>query len=455
MTLTHDGPTTEGGPTTDGGPARDRPARDSPAARDAADRLRRRWAELRRGAGPATARVRAAVTPVLGVVTALGWTAIRAAVALLLLALAGGWTEFAITAAALLAAVAVALVFAIGRSRYRVEIDLRTRRVVVGEPASGRIMVTSSASRPMLPSRMELPIGDGVGRLAIPSLKPAERHEDLFVVPTQRRAVITVGPARSVRGDAFGLVRREVRWTEPQVLYVHPRTTSLSGAVAGFFKDLEGRPTDDLSNDDVSFHALRGYVPGDDRRYIHWRTSARSGALMVRQFEETRRSHIAVALSTDAADYADEDEFELAVEAGASVVVQAARESRQLTVVTNGAAVPAGSARGTLDRLAGVRLDEPRTRGADPEVGILAAARRVADVAPDVSIAFLICGSVPTPAQIRQAGTGLPLGARVVVVRAVPGVAPTVRRIAGIVVVTVGSLDTLGITLRRVRGGPA
>ena len=392
-----------------------------------------------------------------GLVTPLGWTALGAAVGLYLLAFWGGWTEFAIAGTALLATLPTALVFAIGRSSYRVEIDLRTRRVVVGEPASGRILVSSTAARPMRASRLELPIGDGVGRLTIPPLKPGAQHEDLFVVPTHRRAVIAVGPARSVRGDAFGLVRREVRWTEPQLLYVHPRTTSLSGAVAGFFKDLEGRPTDDLSNDDVSFHALRGYVPGDDRRYIHWRTSARSGALMVRQFEETRRSHVALALSTEAADYAGPDEFELAVEAGASVVVQAAKESRELTVVAGGSPVTGGTARRTLDRLAGLQIDETGSRGANGptrppgDVGIVATARRVAELAPDVSIVFQLCGSRPTPAQIRQAGAALPLGVRVVAVRAAPGTAPSVRSIAGAAVINVGSLDKLPSTLRKVR----
>jgi hypothetical protein len=173
---------------------------------------------------------------------------------------------------------------------------------------------------------------------------------------------------------------------------------------------------------------------------------------MVRQFEETRRSHIAVALSTDAAEYADPDEFELAVEAGASVVVQAAKESRELTVVAGGTPVPAGPARRTLDRLAGVQIDDRPARTADLEVGIVATARRVAELTPDVSIVFLLCGSTPTPAQIRQAGAALPVGVRVIAVRAVPGVAPSVRRISGLTVVTVGALDKLPVTLRKARG---
>lgn len=433
-------------------PATPPPSPDPATARPSwAARLRLIARTVRTALVQAGGALRVRLRPVAGVITALGGTALGAAAVLLLFAFWGGWIEFAVAGVALLAAVLVALLFSIGRTRYRVEIDLRTRQVVVGEPASGRIIVTSNASRAMLASRLELPIGVDVGRVAVPALKPGEEHEELFVVPTQRRAVITVGPARSVRGDAFGLVRRVIRWTDPQLLYVHPRTTSLSGAVAGFFKDLEGQPTDDLSNDDVSFHALRGYVPGDDRRYIHWRTSARSGALMVRQFEETRRSRIAVALSTDAGEYADPDEFELAVESGASVVVQAAKESRELTLIAGRSALPVGTVRRTLDQLAGVGLDHDGPRTADAEAGIVAAARRVVEVAPDVSIVFLLCGSTPTPAQIRQAGALLPLGVRVVAVRAVPGVTPTVRRISGVTVITVGSLDKLPPTLRKVR----
>ena len=408
--------------------------------------LARSWGKVAfSGAGKSLRWLSTKTAPILRPVTILGWVVLASALILFVLGRWGGWAELVVAALCLVGAFVASLAFVVGRSNYSVELDLRTHRVVVGEPATGRLTVSNSSTRRMLSSRMELPVGDGVGRLSVPSLKPDQVHEELFVVPTEHRAVIAVGPARSVRGDAFGLVRRTVRWTDPEQLYVHPRTTPLSGAVSGFFKDLEGQPTADLSNDDVSFHALRAYVPGDDRRYIHWRTSARTSDLMVRQFEETRRSHVAVGLSTRLADYADPAEFELAVETCASLAVQSFREERRLTILSGGSPLVAPTARRTLDLLSGVHLDS----AAD---GIVAAARRMADTASDVSVAILLCGPNPTPAEIREAGACLPVGVRVIAIRAVLGAATSLRRISDVTVITVGSLDALPRALRAARG---
>ncbi|HMO11440.1 MAG TPA: DUF58 domain-containing protein, partial [Actinotalea sp.] len=95
----------------------------------------------------------------------------------------------------------------------------------------------------------------------LPSLRPGQSHEDLFAIPTTRRQVITVGPVRSVRGDPWGLIARRVDWTEPVEVFVHPRVVPLAGAAAGVLRDLEGQATRVISDTDLSFHALREYVP--------------------------------------------------------------------------------------------------------------------------------------------------------------------------------------------------
>ncbi len=442
-TLPGDGPAVTGGtfgdPAT--GPFRtsatgpfDPNASDSPAGATTATATR--WHTLS-----------APVLPVLrrlaGPVTALGAVAILAAVLLAVLAVLTGWQEFAVAAMVLALTLAVSALFLIGRSSYAVTVQLQNARVVAGQRAGGAMTTRNTGQRRLLGSRIELPVGGSLASFRIPTLAPGAEHEDLFVIPTTRRAVITVGPAVSVRGDALGLLRRQVRWTIPQALYVHPRTMRLHGASTGVMRDLEGQPTRDLSSNDVSFHALRGYVPGDDRRYVHWRTSARTGKLMVRQFEETRRTHLAVALAADPAEYETTDEFELAVSAAASLGAQAFREERPVSVCVGPATLVGGTGRQLLDAFAGVATAE----GA----GIVTAGRAAAAAVPNASVAVLVCGPKPDAPTIRRAGSGFGIGIRVVCVRVEDGAPAGMSSIGGIDVATVGSLEDLPRALHRMR----
>ena len=110
-------------------------------------------------------------------------------------------------------------------------------------------------------------------------------------LPTERRAVIDLGPLRAVRGDVFGLIRRVVQWPVHRQVFVQPRTVRPTGSLPGFVRDLEGEESTKRTASDLSFHTLREYVPGDDRRFIHWKSTARNGTLQVREFLQTHRSH--------------------------------------------------------------------------------------------------------------------------------------------------------------------
>jgi uncharacterized protein (DUF58 family) len=376
-------------------------------------------------------------------ISPLGWGVAAVAVVALVLGRRFGWLELAAIGSALAAVVVVALLLTAGRSRYEVRLDMADRRVRIGERAVGRVEVRNVGRRRSLPSRIELPVGSAVADLGVPALSAGARHDELFAIPTSRRAVVVVGPVRSVRGDPFGLARRSVLWTQPVDLYVHPLLVSLAGASAGLLRDLEGQSTRDLSDSDLSFHALRDYVAGDDRRYIHWRTTARRGSLMVKQFEDTRRTQTALVLATDARDYADDDEFELAVSVLASVGVQTIREERDLAVLAGPGTLRVQTPALLLDDCSGLAL-------APSGAGAALLGRRVAREAPDASVAMLLTGSVPSESDLRLGARHVAAGTRTVVVRCERGAEVSVRTQGSLSLATIGVLDDLPRLMRRV-----
>ena len=332
-------------------------------------------------------RTRPAWAPVAGFlrwISPLGWAVLALGVAGWVVGWWTGWTEWLMIGSAALVLVLCCVLLAVGRTRVTITTDLEPVRVSVGEPATGRITVTNDSPRGMLPLLVELPVGVSAARFTLPPLGSGKAHEELFVVPTHRRGVIPVGPARTVQGDPLGLVRRTERWTDVTDLYVHPRTVSLESLGAGLLRDLEGETTQDLSMSDLAFHALREYQPGDDRRYIHWRSSAKAGRLLVRQFLDTRRSHLCLVVDADPEQFeGGEDEAETAISAAASVALRAIRDEQDTTVVCRDQAVSRTTASLTLDALARVELGPSDVFGRCTEALALA---------PDTSIVVLITG---------------------------------------------------------------
>jgi uncharacterized protein (DUF58 family) len=389
------------------------------------------------------------------VVTPLGWTVLAVTPLCFLAGYGLGWTELVIVAWTLTALLVAAGVYLLGRTSLRVELELPRSRVVVGQPATARIRVHNSASRRSFGMAVEVPVDAGLAALTVPGIAAGGTHEAEFAVPTAKRGVLSLGPARTVRADPVGMVRRELDLTPTTELFVHPRTAAIPSASLGVVRDLEGTPTRDLTSSDVSFHSLREYVPGDERRHIHWKSTAKTGIYMVRQFEETRRSHLVVGLSLAAGDYAGDDEFELAVSVAASLGIRALRDGRSLSVVV-GERTPAFAKRKVfevrslstlsrsrlLDDFAG--LDREESSLHLPDIARVAAAK-----VPAISVAMLVCGSMPTPAQLRSASSQFPLGVEVTAIVCDPTAVPGFRRLAGLTVFTVGYLEDLQKALAR------
>ena len=387
------------------------------------------------------------IGPVVRVVTPVGWTVIGLAVIALVLAGVFGWQEFTFLGWVLVAALVVSAFFLIGRASYGVFIELNPRRVVVGDRAMGRMVVTNTGSRRLAPSRMELPVGRGVAEFQLPAMQPKQEQEELFQVPTNRRAVIVAGPAKSITGDQLGLLRRSVSWAEAVELFVHPRTVRLAASAAGLVRDLEGQVSNKITNNDLAFHALRPYVPGDDRRYVHWRTSARIGQLMVRQFQETRRSQITVVLPSSTTSYANDDEFELAVSSATSLAAQVVRDGTQLSVVSESGVWRTRTVTALLD--SACRLEFGASHGyASLREFVRDQTRRL----PAPSVVIIAGGSKLGPAEIRSVQTLFGPDTKFLGIVADLGAQSRIGSMGGMQMLTVGRLEELPGLFRGITG---
>ncbi|MFJ6651277.1 DUF58 domain-containing protein [Microbacterium sp. NPDC091313] len=406
------------------------------------------WRALVRAIGVAVAWCGRTVRPA-GALVALAATAgLAAGVAL-------GWVEWMVAGATALVLLLMSVPFLFGARAYDVDLTLAHERIVAGHTLTGEVVVRNDGRRLALPGRLDIPVGRGLVEFGVPLLRPGHTVSQPLEIPSLARGIVRVGPVTTVRSDPVGLLRREHAFPDVHELYVHPRTVLLPSTSAGLIRDLEGNPTRRLVDADMSFHAIREYTPGDSWRQVHWKSTAKTGQLMVRQYEESRRSRMAVVLAVAEAEYLDADEFELAVSAAASLGLRAVHDGRDLDVVT-GSEIPR-VVRGRLRAIRHLPTVSPRTlldgfSGVDRLENTMAledVSRLAAETGERHSIAYLVTGSVVDLTRLRQAALAFPVDTTVVAVRCDERAHPRMQVLAGLTVLTIGTLDDLSGLLVR------
>lgn len=382
-----------------------------------------------------------------------------------------GWVEGWFVAVLGILLLVIGIPFLLGSRSYRAEIALQRRNVVVGGEVHALVRIENSAGRPQLPAVAELPVGAALREIAVPLLGPHQTVELPVAVAASARGVIGVGPLTVARRDPLGLLRRELTWRDRHLIHVHPRTVSLPAHAAGLVRDLEGQASRRLTDSDLSFHAVRDYAPGDAVRHIHWKSTAKTGSLMVRQFEESQTARVAVLFDARREEYASDDEFELAVEVAASLSLQAVSEGRERFIASSGMLgriAPGGIAPGRIapgrisPRADGLEELPSRTpvelldawaelRAAPEGLPFEALARNLAQSGRPLSIVAVVTGSAPEIARIRRAAVAFPADVRVLAVRCEWLAEPRAQWIAPVDLLTVGALGDLPRLMARSR----
>lgn len=301
--------------------------------------------------------------------TPRGWALAASSLVVTLAGSLLGYPELNALAAAGLLLVAMALAGVARTVSFSAERRVVPDRVPVGGMAESLVTVANEGRRRSAGTLAVDRVGAGAVDVAVPSLAPGRLHTVPYRLPTERRAVLTVGPLVVVRSDPLGLAERRLVVGGTRRLFVHPRAHAVAPLPAGRSRDIEG-PTSDLARGDGSFHALREYVIGDDLRRVHWKATAHRGALMVREHADPARPDVTVVL--DDRDGASTDaEFELAVEVVASVCVASRRSGFPVRLLSASGALdgaPLADETALLDLLAAARQHDATLAAVPPAV---------------------------------------------------------------------------------------
>jgi uncharacterized protein (DUF58 family) len=199
-----------------------------------------------------------------------------------------------------------------------------------------------------------------------------------------RRGIYPLGTVTLATSFPFGLFLKERDVEIPAEVVVWPRTDRAVRAPSpgGGRVPRLGVTARGSAGSRGEYRSLREYRPGDDRKDIHWRSSARMREPVVREYErdgaETR--WICLDLRAEPGDAA-----EVAVEVAASLAARSSAEHRPFALAAGGHVVEPGEGPGhleiLLDALARVDFD-PSTPPPAPPVDPTACVLVCVDYAP-------------------------------------------------------------------------
>lgn len=149
---------------------------------------------------------------------------------------------------------------------------------------------------------LELAASEHLNRIY--TVRPRDRAVINYELHCVRRGYYPVGPLLLSAGDLFGFSDARGREEARQYLTVYPRIVPLArlalpsplphGALAAARRIFE---------DPARLRGLRDYQPGDTRRHIHWKASAHTETLLVKQFSPAISLESMVLLNLNSREY--------------------------------------------------------------------------------------------------------------------------------------------------------
>jgi uncharacterized protein (DUF58 family) len=227
--------------------------------------------------------------------TRRGWAAVGAGVGFWIAARFIGSDDLHMVGVGVLALPFLAALFVQwNRVRLTVHRHLSAVRVYPGTRVSVSLKVENhgTSTAPFLLIEDTLPSSLGrSARVVVTGVPPGGNQTVSYGLLTRQRGRYTLGPLSTRITDPFGLAEVRMQTALRNELIVYPEVENLDPWSLAIHGAGAGESTvRQLFRTASEFYTMREYVTGDDLRRLHWPSVARTGQLMIRQDETTRRS---------------------------------------------------------------------------------------------------------------------------------------------------------------------
>jgi uncharacterized protein (DUF58 family) len=217
----------------------------------------------------------------------------------------------------------------------RAERNLNGRRFFPGEPIACALRLFNRKPLPLAWVQLESDLPEGLGlvnpdeRAGAASIR---RSASLLgyrgiswklTLVGKQRGYYPIGPLKLTSGDLLSLYSRSRFSGNPEHLIVYPRLFPVdTRIIPSLYPMGEARADRRLFRDPIHALGVREYAQGDGLKSIHWKATARRGALQVKLFDATTAYNVALVMAVES--FGDSGsvagtEFELGISAAGSI----------------------------------------------------------------------------------------------------------------------------------------
>ncbi len=190
----------------------------------------------------------------------------------------------------------------------------------------------------------------------ITRLEPGAEATVRLKLLCRRRGIYALGALQITSAAPSGLLKAGVRLPVVDRVTVFPAFKPLEQAdiPVGRTHQPGGIPLASQVGESTELHGLRPWRDGDRTRDVNWSTYARTGHLVVREFQQEYFARLALVVDIAAPRAGDEVEVERAISLGAAITDALARQDFLINIFAAGNAVhrfPAGRAVEAMDHV--------------------------------------------------------------------------------------------------------